>query len=209
MRVELETDYPFRDQYRVKVTAEKPVEFALYLRAPGFVSGAQVDGTEAEPGKEFRMLRRWDGEQEVTVRFSMEPQMSRRPSGMYVLNRGPLLFSLPVAERWQREEFTRNGVERRFPWCDYQIFPESKWNYAFAGQDWEPEFGQIGEYPFSPQSAGISLWGDLAEIQWGMEDGLLEEVPGGEVLAEPQRMRLIPYGCTNLRMTELPLVLEK
>ena len=155
------------------------------------------------------MLRRWDGEQEVTVRFSMEPQMSRRPSGMYVLNRGPLLFSLPVAERWQREEFTRNGVERRFPWCDYQIFPESKWNYAFAGQDWEPEFGQIGEYPFSPQSAGISLWGDLAEIQWGMEDGLLEEVPGGEVLAEPQRMRLIPYGCTNLRMTELPLVLEK
>lgn len=209
VRVEVETEYPFKDQYRVKVTAEKPAEFALYLRIPEFVSEAQVDGMDAEPGKEYRLFRRWEREQEVTVRFSMEPKMSRRPSGMYVLNRGPLLFSLPVAERWQREEFTRDGVERRFPWCDYQIFPASKWNYAFAGQDWEPEFGQIGEYPFSPQQAGISLLGDLAEIQWGMEDGLLEEVPDGKVLAPPQRMRLIPYGCTNLRMTELPLVLEK
>ena len=29
-------------------------------------------------------------------------------------------------------EYTRAGVERRFPYCDYEIYPESEWNYGFA-----------------------------------------------------------------------------
>ena len=32
-------------------------------------------------------------------------------------------------------EYTRNGVERKFPYCDYEIYPESRWNYAFADED--------------------------------------------------------------------------
>ena len=206
VRIELETDYPFRDGYRVKVKAERPVEFALYLRAPGFVSGALAGERELVPGEECRIFRRWEGEESIPASFAMESTLRRRPSGMYVLDRGPLLFSLPVGERWEKREYTRGGVERRFPWCDYELFPTTRWAYAFASREWEPEFGEIGAYPFSPESAGIAMRGKLAGIEWGMEDGLLEECPAGVENSAPEWKKLIPYGCTSLRMTELPLL---
>ena len=209
VRIALETAYPFRDGYRVKVTAERPVEFALYLRVPGFVSDALVGEEEAVPGEDFRLFRRWEGEETVAVSFGMEAALHRRPSGMYVLDRGPLLFSLPVGERWEKREYTRGGVERKFPYCDYEIFPTTRWAYAFASRDWEPEFGEVGEIPFSPDSAGISMRGQLAGIEWGMEGGLLEERPSAEEAEAPEWKHLIPYGCTNLRMTEMPLIVRK
>ncbi|MGI5893774.1 MAG: beta-L-arabinofuranosidase domain-containing protein [Candidatus Merdivicinus sp.] len=206
VRIEIETEYPFRDSYHVSVKAEAPVEFALYLRIPGFVSAALVEEKEAQPGEEFRIFRKWKGKKTISVSFGMEASLHRRPSGMYCLNRGPLLYSLPVGERWQREEFTHNGVERKYPYCDYQVFPTTKWNYAFSGENWEPIFSEMGEYPFSPDTASIRLKGMMTEVEWNFRNGLCEEVPNGNPISAPQWMELIPYGCTSLRMTELPLV---
>ena len=67
----------------------------------------------------------------VDLRF--ESRLVPRPRRMYVSERGPILFSLAIEERWEKQEYTRNGTERRFPYCDYYIYPESKWNYAFCG----------------------------------------------------------------------------
>ena len=41
----------------------------------------------------------------------------------------------------------------------------------------------------------------------GFDNGLSHEVPDSRVpLTPPQQVRLIPYGCTNLRMTEMPWI---
>ena len=41
----------------------------------------------------------------------------------------------------------------------------------------------------------------------GFDNGLCHEVPDSRVpLTPPQQVRLIPYGCTNLRMTEMPWI---
>lgn len=48
--VELQTLYPFRDRLTYTVTAERPVEFSLFLRIPQGVSYALVDDAPARPG---------------------------------------------------------------------------------------------------------------------------------------------------------------
>ena len=51
------------------------------------------------------------------------------------------------------------------------------------------------------------MTGSFVEIDWGFDNGLCHEVPDSRVpLTRPQQVRLIPYGCTNLRMTEMPWI---
>ena len=46
------------------------------------------------------------------------------------------------------------------------------------------------------------MTGSFVEIDWGFDNGLCHQVPDSCVpLTPPQQVRLIPYGCTNLRMT--------
>lgn len=100
---ELRTNYPFEDGYQVVVCAEEPVRFALDLRIPGFAQNAQADGAAAEPGKSFRIERLWEGSTEVTVTLSFQAEYVSRPSGLFCVRRGPLVYSLPVKEQWNRD----------------------------------------------------------------------------------------------------------
>lgn len=60
--------------------------------------------------------------------------------------------------------------------------------------------------PFSPEEPPVSLYTDLCEIDWRMENGICKAEPENrKPLGADQRKKLIPYGCTNLRMTEMPL----
>ncbi|MCL2420398.1 MAG: hypothetical protein FWD03_00940, partial [Defluviitaleaceae bacterium] len=103
--------------------------------------------------------------------------------------------------------YTRDGVERKFPYCDYEIFPMSKWNYAFAGDKFSFKSHGVGEVPFNPDTPPVSLSAPMVEVDWPFADGVCAEKPTDLTpLGDPQVMQLIPYGCTNLRMTEMPMV---
>ena len=46
----------------------------------------------------------------------------------------------------------------------------------------------------------------MARVDWKMTDGRCEELPESKkAIGEPTEKELIPYGCTNLRMTEMPI----
>ena len=60
--------------------------------------------------------------------------------------------------------------------------------------------------PFSPVGAPIKLKAKMAQVDWKMTDGRCEELPESKKsIGEPIETELIPYGCTNLRMTEMPI----
>ena len=120
-----------------------------------------------------------------------------------------MVYALPVASKWTRIEYERNGVERKFPYCDYEIKPLSNWNYAFASKHFTVQEQALPEdYPFSEQNPPLVLEANMVPIDWGhMSDyeDLCSEYPQSvKRVGEIQRMTLIPYGCTTLRMTEMP-----
>lgn len=233
--IETKTNYPFRDQVSFLVTTDKPVAFPFSIRIPSFASSAQVDGKAVTPGEFFTIDKNWEGQESIQLELCFEIELVKRPSGLYALRRGPLLYSLKLAENWRKLEYERNGVERKFPYCDYEIFPESKWNYAFANQKFEvhqddsllPFFAELDEknensdealevnankpgiYVFSPEGAPISIKVTMVEISWRFEHGVCHETPDSLTpLSEPVELSFIPYGCTNLRITEMPVIYQ-
>ena len=65
-------------------------------------------------------------------------------------------------------EYERNGVERKFPYCDYEYLPRSAWNYAYRSADPAPEYRGMNDIPFSSQQPPVVLRARVQEIGWGM-----------------------------------------
>jgi hypothetical protein len=153
--------------------------------------------------------RLWDGKQTVAVTMEFEPEMKKRPNGMYCVWRGPLLYALPIKEEWRRLEYVRDGVERKYPYCDYEIYPMSKWNYGFNDNQFIHTKNEVGDAPFQPDAPPATLTAKMAEIEWPSENGVCAEKPDSLAqIGNAQDIDLIPYGCTNLRMTEMPFLLN-
>lgn len=51
---------------------------------------------------------------------------------------------------------------------------------------------------------------EMVPIDWKMENGMCREQPESvKPVGEPVKKRLYPYGCTTLRMTEMPEIGEE
>lgn len=206
--VTTDSTYPFGTKGRISVTTDRPVTFSLDVRIPAFAGSARLDGKEYRPGTVVTVNRTWEENTEVLLELSYEPKLIARPEGRFVLRCGPLFYALPIGEEKKMYEYESDGVERKYPYCDYEIYPTTKWNYAFADADFKVVEGTIGGYPFSPENPPVYVEANLSEIDWGEEEGypnVCARVPASvDPVGEPVRLRLIPYGCTDLRITEMP-----
>ena len=203
---ELTTEFPFRDTLVYRITTEKPVTFVFAIRIPSYIKQASIDGKRVEPGTFVEVQKEWNGTCEILVTLVFETEIVNRPEQMICIRRGPLFYSIPIAEKWEKVEYVEHGVERKFPYCDYYIYPQSKWNYALVSDEFvvsEHDFVA----PFTPGNPPISMMANMCEIPWGFNYGHCDRVPESlEPIGDICQIKLIPYGCTNLRMTEIPFI---
>ncbi len=206
------TDYPFRDTVTFKVRSESPTKFSLWLRVPEWTKDATVALEEKliplKTGVFHRLERSWHEETVLTLHFPMKPKLIQRPNDLYSITRGPLIYSLPISERWER--INQDLPLREFPHCDYEASP---WNYGLCLDPANPGEGMgldelpIGDCPFSPEGAPVKMHVCGKRVAWDMENGAVTPAPGMETISDNiEELTLIPYGCTNLRITEMPIV---
>jgi len=107
-------------------------------------------------------------------------------------------------------EYERNGVERKYPYCDYEYIPTSDWNYGFSSPFFTVERREISDIPFSSENPPVVLKADMKKIPWGLEPGyeaVCAKAPQSTIpLSDTEKKELYPYGCAKLRMTEIPLI---
>lgn len=208
--VELDTEYPFKNTLRYIVTAPQETGFILKIRVPFWAKGMTVDGVPVKETGWYSIAGQWSGTRVVEVCFGREPEWEERPNGLKAVSYGPLVFSLPIAGEWEKLEYVRDGVERKFPYCDYQVHRRADWNYAFAAERPEVLENAVGAIPFSEKNPPVKLRMRMRKIDWGFEDGyetVCAKVPQSlSAVSDPEELFLIPYGCTTLRMTEMPKI---
>jgi len=214
--VVLDTDYPFRESLTLTVVAETAVSFPLLLRVPGWADGAVVR-VEGESERSLRTAtfhrldREWQGTTRVSLRFPMHTLVNLRYNQGAAVERGPLTYASLIEESWTRINADKPG--RELPHGDFEVRPASPWNYGLLLPDADLagairfEERPVGERPFSPEGAGMvaRVMGRLLP-DWKLAHGWAGEFgPGFHESAEPlEELDLIPYGCTNIRITEFP-----
>jgi hypothetical protein len=130
--------------------------------------------------------------------------------GSVAIERGPLVYALPIAADWRKFKDREN-----LPFDDWEVYPKSRWNYtleidrAHPGRSVTFEERAASGPPFS--SAGARVVARVKGRQllgWGLEKGAAAAPPPSSVSSnEPlEVLTLVPYGCTDLRVTEFPTV---
>ncbi len=208
--ISLETEYPFKNTFKYTVKAGK--DFSLVLRVPTFAQNYTVDGKKYDSGEVLLGFSAGE-ERVVTVSFEVTPRFEKRSGNLNTVEMGSLLFSMPIEYRTLIKEYERDGVERKFPYCDYEYYPETPWQFGFADTALKAEYRDVSETPFSSHNPPVTVKAKVQEIDWGYADGydtVCAKYPESRIgKGEMKEIELYPYGCAKLRMTELPFCEEE
>ena len=101
------TDYPFSETVTFDFNVEHPVEFDIFLRVPEWVkeidvkliNGRDEDLSQEQQDNYCRISKKWKTGDRITVNFETVIKPVKSVSGDVALQRGPLLYALPIESR--------------------------------------------------------------------------------------------------------------
>jgi hypothetical protein len=226
------TDYPFSETVAFTISTPKPVRFGLYLRIPNWCREAKivVNGrsiiSDPEPLSYAMIKRTWNNGDKVEMKLpaGIEVKTWKENKNSVSVTRGPLSFSLKIAEKWVAYEGkSRDGKkwvesDGGNKWPAYEVNATSPWNYALVLDSTDPagsfevvrKPGPVAAQPFTPQTAPIELRAKAKKIPgWTIDElGLVGKLPDSPVQSgKPvETVTLIPMGAARLRISAFPVV---
>jgi DUF1680 family protein len=206
-----ETNYPFHGTVRMTINPASPLSFPFQLRIPAWAEGATIEvNGQLQPnpmaGAFARIERAWRAGDRVEIVLPMVPRVSRWFHDSIAVERGPLVFSYGIGESWVK-------LRDRGMTADWQVFPNTAWNYALNVDAASPEKSitvseaEVGPAPFSRHSAPVQLSVKARKlVPWRAEDGAANPVPQSPVVGDQpeETIKLIPYAAAKLRITAFP-----
>lgn len=208
VKIECVTEYPFRNKIVYKIHSESKTPWTFKVSVPQRTV-LKADGAEVKDG--FLTKEIACGDETLVINVERTPVLLEREMGLSVLKYGSILFSVPLKERREMLEYEKDGVIRKFPYCDYDIYPAEDWGYAFK-KNAKYEIVECDySRAFDRKNPPLKIATKMCKIGWGEEDGhkyVAARVPKSTVCEQVKDVYLQPYGATTLRMTEMPVLDE-
>ncbi len=221
-----QTGYPFEETIRFTISCGQPVTFPLTLRIPGWCELATVTvngeavAPSPQPGTFTTLNRTFANGDVVELQLPMTARLRQAANqqGWYV-ERGPLLYAYAIPQL--KTEDTKvyanmNGKQSANPdFKCWSITPDGPYSYGFDPSLLSDETQLSvtrqplaeGDYPFDIEHAPVSISLPVRKIHWSVQNGRNPNLPSaGNVYAtvETETIQLVPYGCTELRLTVFP-----
>ncbi|WP_069658686.1 beta-L-arabinofuranosidase domain-containing protein [Arcticibacter eurypsychrophilus] len=212
-----ETDYPFNEQIKLKISLEKSAEFPLRLRIPAWCKtpSIRINGKAQKGLASNRIVlinRRWNDKDELILNFPMEIKVSPQVHNSVSIERGPLVYALQMDAKYVSiKDHPVKGFH------DYEVFPVNDWNYGliFDKKNVQKSFivekGVMPENPFVQKSTPVKIKVKAQKLKdWTMSyNGISAfDVPYGPLTStEPiEEVTLTPFGSENIRISNFPQI---
>lgn len=216
--ITVDTAYPFRDKVIIRINLSRDTKFPLKLRLPKWCKKPAIlvnrEIVEYRVEHDIASIERiWNNGDLLELTLPMEAYIEHRGNNAVGVFRGPLLFALPLEEKWIR----RSG---NLPFANYEVFRKnsSNWNFALQLDTEKPENSfevseePIAVQPFSSGNAPVKLKSAARRVpQWTEEMNSAGTPPISPVISEEpiEDITLVLYGSARLRVAEFPFTEKK
>ena len=168
------------------------------------------------------MNRRFRSGDRVVVTLEMEPEVKTvEGQGVYV-QRGPLLFARAIAANVEEDTTVYPNMSgKRSGNAAFQCLsmtPAEPWNYGVERSRLTKENISVAVdrgrlsvgYPYDPHGVPVKISIPARRVKWDLLNGTLNPPlpePGtAQPISGEERIELVPYGSTTLRLTVFPVV---
>ncbi len=233
IQIEEETTYPYSDRIVFHIRPQAPVRFPLHLRIPEWCAAPAITlnkKTLALPMQNngfVTLLKTWRPNDLLKLTLPMALATSEWPEDGLSIERGPLVYAHPIAEQWK--VISDDQSSKDFP--AWELTPTGKWNYVLSSEnllekarykeetslDTVTDASRMSDqdpwiHPPSTitvQAHPIHGWDLTQTVVNGEAATFTPRLPDATLIptmisAEVEQLRLIPYGCTELRLTVFP-----
>jgi hypothetical protein len=206
--IDTTTEYPFGNSVAFLLTPARPVAFPLKLRVPGWSTAFRVHvngrATDVVAQHGFVTLTQvWRAGDRVELVIEHQPETVPGYNGSLSVVDGPLLYVLPIGERWTK-------LKQRGLSADWRTDPTTPWNYGLPKS---AQFARVqaplSPVPFGQHPPAVRLTTTAWRVPaWQADGDFAAPPPLGPAVRvdENEAITLVPYGAAKLRITSFAAV---
>ena len=221
-----ETNYPFEESIKFTLRTDdaiKSVTFPFHLRIPAWCKkgSIKINGKvwqEASSNQIVRINRSWKSGDIVELALPMHIFRNTWYENSMSVERGPITYALKIGEETKTVKNAKDPIDYGDSYVEMR--PTTPWNYGLirvADNKLDENYtvekkGPVSLYPWNPESAPLLIKTKAKRIpSWQLYNEMTGPIPYSvtymlETAKEEEEITLIPYGCTNLRISQFPVV---